>query len=144
MTSPKAVHEDVTAVQMMETSSREVTASATQSQEAGDALSKIREAATSVTTGVASVLATAQAMESSMQAATQSVQEVMGISTENARAAHAMAQNADHVGMAITSVASISEETAAGAEQMSASAFEVSPARTVPTWMLTVSAGFDA
>ncbi|HLK61164.1 MAG TPA: methyl-accepting chemotaxis protein [Chthonomonadaceae bacterium] len=114
------------AVHAMEISSQEVTTGAAQSQEAGQALSRILSAVQSATENVARVTDQAESMASSTQSALNAMQEMLLGTQQTEEAIQAMASDSQDVSASITSVAAISEQTAAAAEQMSASAQEVS------------------
>ena len=114
------------AVKAMESSGREVSQGVARSEEAGDALLRILQAAKSVAQEVQDVTATAQNMAASTQEALSTVETVRQVALENEQTMTQMAAGAEQVSAIITTVASISEETAAGAEEMSAYAQEVS------------------
>ena len=114
------------AVRAMESSGKEVSQGVARSEEAGDALLRILQAAQSVADEVQGVTATAQGMAASTQEALTTVETVRQVALENEETMTQMAAGAEQVSCAITTVASISEETAAGAEEMSAYAQEVS------------------
>ena len=114
------------AVRAMESSGREVSQGVARSEEAGDALLRILQAAKSVANEALCVTATAQEMAASTQDALTTVETVRQVALENEQTMRQMASGAEQVSCAITTVASISQETAAGAEEMSAYAEEVS------------------
>ena len=114
------------AVRAMESSGREVSQGVARSEEAGDALLRILQAAKSVADEAQGVTATAQEMATATQGALATVETVRQVTIENEKTMTEMGTEAEHVSCAITTVASISQETAAGAEEMSAYAEEVS------------------
>lgn len=114
------------AVRAMESSGREVSQGVARSEEAGDALMRILQAAKSVADEAQGMTATAQEMAASTQQALSTVETVRLATVENELTMTAMGAEAEQVCCAITTVASISQETAAGAEEMSAYAEEVS------------------
>ncbi len=114
------------AVDAMSASSQEVSAGASRSQEAGQALTQILESTRSVAAQVESVSANAEQMAASVQEVTATIDTVRQSAEENGHTVEKMAMGAEKVSTAISSVASVSQETAAGAEEMSASAEEVS------------------
>lgn len=114
------------AVEAMEASNREVDAGTARSQEAGEALEQILQAAQAVAAEVEGLSATAEEMTASVHGLQETTQVVRQIAEETGRAIDEATSSVEDTSNAITTVAAISEETAAGAEEMSASAEEVS------------------
>lgn len=114
-----------TSVQAMQESRREVLEGAACSEEAGNALAQILEAAEKVASEVQGVTATSQEMAASVQTVRAAVSTVLDVAEENECSVKQMAVQAELVSNSITTVASNSQQTAAGAEEMGASAEEV-------------------
>ncbi len=114
------------AVRSMEVSNREVTAGVERSQEAGNALYQIQQAAGDVAHEVSRVMQATQEMTSEVQHMLDGISQVQETAVENGRTVEDMVVCSDHVSNAISTVASISQQTAAGAQEMSAVAADVS------------------
>lgn len=112
-------------VQAMQDSRKEVLEGSACSEEAGNALTQILEAAERVASEVQQVTNTSEKMATSVQAVRAAVTTVLYVTEENKSSVQEMAVNAEQVSSAISTVASTSQQTAAGAEEMSASAEEV-------------------
>lgn len=109
------VEETVTAIQ---STTREVEAGSSKSEDAGSALRQILEAAQMVSTQSETVAALTQSVKSAMDLVAQTA-------SENISAVEDIVQNAGRVHTSIEGVASFSEEAASGAEELTASTREV-------------------
>jgi len=112
------------AVGAMETSSSEVAEGTSLGRKAGEALSKIQDAVSSVARQIEDMSAAAQQMNSSSSEVVRAIESVSAITEESTSSAQEMAAGSSEVSVQIQQVAAVSEENAAASEEVSATVEE--------------------
>ncbi|MCX7680738.1 MAG: methyl-accepting chemotaxis protein [Anaerolineae bacterium] len=118
----KAVAE---AIRAMEDGNAEVEASAARTDEAGQALTAILNAAEMVSRQVGEIASAARQMEASANELVNAMESVSAVVEENTAATEEMAAGADEITRAIENIAAIAEENSAASEEVSATVEEV-------------------